>query len=203
MRAVATGLVELMAATAPSGAGSWWEYALLFLAVTASWAGVPGIGSAALAAAAVAASQGHLDLTAVIVVSSVAGEVGGLIGYWIGIRWGTQLLARPGKRQAGRQKLADKGELAYRRWGRLAVFVTPAIISGTAKMRMAQFAVWNLIASVAFTLSVAATAYGIGRVSTGHQSAKDVAILLVGLVMIVVVVFVRRRRHRGAPGAPA
>ena len=36
-----------------AGLGStWWQYLLLFLAVAASWAGVPVIGTAALGAAA-------------------------------------------------------------------------------------------------------------------------------------------------------
>jgi hypothetical protein len=53
-----------------AGLGStWWQYLLLFLAVAASWAGVPVIGTAALGAAAVAASQRRLDLAAVIVVA--------------------------------------------------------------------------------------------------------------------------------------
>ncbi len=181
---------------------SWWEYLLLLLAVTASWAGVPGVGGAAVAAAAVSASQGNLKLAAVIVVSVIAGEVGGLIGYYIGHHWGTQILARPGKRQVGRQKLMDKGEKAYAKWGRLAVFFTPAIISGTARMKLSQFAVWNLIASIGFTLSVAATAYGVGRVTTGHHSTEDIVILSSGLVMsaVLILVFVRRhRRHKLKP----
>ena len=50
-----------------AGLGStWWQYLLLFLAVAASWAGVPAIGTAALGAAAVAASQGKLNLAAVL-----------------------------------------------------------------------------------------------------------------------------------------
>ena len=62
-----------------AGLGStWWQYLLLFLAVAASWAGVPVIGTAGLGAAAVAASQQKLQLAAVIVVAVVAGEVGGL-----------------------------------------------------------------------------------------------------------------------------
>src|SRR5947209_9622626 len=79
----------------------WWQYLLLFVAVTASWAGVPFIGSAAAGAAGVAASQGRLSLVAVIATVTVAGEIGGLIGYAIGIRWGRELLERPGRRQAG------------------------------------------------------------------------------------------------------
>ena len=182
---------------------NWWEYLLLFLAVMASWAGVPAIGSAAVAAAAVGASQGNLNLDAVIVVSVIGGEAGGLTGYSIGHHWGTQLLARPGKGQAGRQQLLDKGERAYAKWGRLAVFFTPAIISGTARMKLSQFIVWNFIASIGFTLSVAATAYGIGRVSTGHRSTEDIVILVLGLVTSVLLIFVfvrRHRRHKLVPG---
>ncbi|MGA8727063.1 MAG: hypothetical protein WB565_18670 [Acidimicrobiales bacterium] len=197
---MSAGWAHLVASTTTSSnlGSNWWEYSLLFLAVMASWAGVPAIGSAAVAAAAVGASQGNLNLAAVIGISVVAGEVGGLAGYYIGHHWGTQILARPGKRQVGRQQLLDKGEQAYAKWGRLAVFFTPAIISGTAKMKLSQFTVWNLLASVAFTLSVAATAYGFGRVTTGHQSTEDVLILLFGLALsaLLVTLFVRRhRRH--------
>ncbi len=200
------GLWSHVATTSALGSSSWWEYCLLFLAVLASWAGVPAIGSTAVAAAAVGASQGNLNLAAVMITASVAGEVGGLIGYHVGFRWGRQILARPGKRQRGRQKLMDNGERAYAKWGRLAVFFTPAFISGTAKMQRNQFAVWNFIASVGFSVSVAATAYGVGRVSTGHHSTTDILILIVGLSMstLLIVVFTRRRRRHkaGATVAP-
>ncbi len=107
---------SLMATTAPD---TWWQYVALFLAVTASWAGVPFIGAAATGAAGVAASQGNLVLAWVIVVTIVAGEVGGVVGYGIGDRWGRQLLQRPGKHQEGRVKLVEKGEAAYAAMGSL------------------------------------------------------------------------------------
>jgi membrane protein DedA with SNARE-associated domain len=186
-------------------AGTWWQYLLLFLAVTASWAGVPFIGATATGAAGLAASQGALDLAAVIVVATVAGEVGGLLGYAIGVRWGRRLMERPGRHQAGRQKVMARGEEAYAKWGRLAVFFTPAIVSGTAKMRHGQFALWNFVASLAFALSVTASAYGLGRIVTGHHSARDVAILLGGVAVgvLLVAVFVRRHRRFKAAQAPA
>ena len=93
--------------------GAWWQYLLVFLAVAASWAGVPLIGTAALGAAAVAASQRRLDLAAVIVVSVIAGEAGGLGGYAIGRRWGRRLLERPGRHQARREKVMERGESLY------------------------------------------------------------------------------------------
>ncbi|HXA33677.1 MAG TPA: hypothetical protein VNV87_15595 [Acidimicrobiales bacterium] len=173
-----------------------WEYVLLFVAVMVSWAGVPLVGSAALGAAAVGASQGNLNIAAVIVIAAIAGELGGIIGYRVGGRWGRQLIERPGIRQAGRQQLMAKGERAYAKWGRLAVFFTPAIISGAAKMEQGQFIVWNFVASTGFALAVAPTAYGAGKVATGHNSTKDVVILIFGLAMSALLVTMLVRRHR-------
>jgi membrane protein DedA with SNARE-associated domain len=182
-----------------AGLGStWWQYLLLFLAVAASWAGVPAIGTAALGGAAVAASQDKLDLATVIVVSVLAGEAGGLGGYAIGRRWGRRMLERPGRRQAGREKMMARGEKLYARWGWLAVFFTPAIVSGTAKMPAYRFAFWNLLDSLGWSVAVAGSAYGVGRLATGHHAGRDIAILIIGLAagVIVAVVAVRRRRRR-------
>jgi membrane-associated protein len=175
---------------------TWWQYLLLFLAVAASWAGVPAVGTAALGAAAVAASQDKLNLAAVIVVAVIAGEAGGLCGYAIGRRWGQRLLERPGRHQAGREKMLQRGERLYTRWGWLAVFFTPAIVSGTANMPAHRFALWNLLDSLGWSVSVAASAYGVGRLATGHHTGHDFAILALGLAAGVVVAVVARRRHR-------
>jgi membrane protein DedA with SNARE-associated domain len=190
----------MVLAAAGVAVDTWWQYLLLFFAVAASWAGIPFIGATALGAAAVAASQGRLNLAVVVGVATVAGEVGGLIGYAVGDRWGQFLLERPGKHQEGRRRMVEKGEQAYAKWGRLAVFFTPAVVSGTAKMRHGQFVLWNLIASLAFAVSVAASAFGIGRVVTGHTTLHDVVTLLVGLAVgaLVMFWFVRVHRRRSA-----
>jgi membrane protein DedA with SNARE-associated domain len=166
---------------ATDATATWWHYLVLFLAVAASWAGVPFIGTTVAGAAGVAASQGNLDLTAVVVVATAAGELGGLIGYDIGFRGGRELLGRPGRHQARRQSLMAEGERAYAKWGGLAVFFTPAIVSGTTKMRHRRFAFWNLLASLGFALSVTASAYGIGKLATGNHTAHGLTALLVGL----------------------
>jgi len=141
----------------------------------------------------------------VIVVSVIAGEVGGLGGYAIGRRWGRRLLDRPGRHQAGRQKMMQRGQSLYARWGWLAVFVTPAIVSGTAKMPPYRFAVWNLLDSLGWSVSVAASAYGVGRLATGHHTGHDIAILIVGLGAgaLVAVAAVRRHRRRRRPDVVA
>ncbi|HEY6471521.1 MAG TPA: DedA family protein [Acidimicrobiales bacterium] len=194
----------MVLATAGVAADTWWQYLLLFLAVAASWAGVPAIGATALTAAGVAASQGKLNLAVVVLVATAGGEVGGLIGYAVGDRWGRVLLDRPGKHQEGRRRIVEKGEVAYARWGRLAVFFTPAIVSGTAKMRHGQFVLWNLIASLAFSVSVAASAFGFGRLVTGNHTVHDIVTFIVGLAVGVLIMmwFVRHRRRSAAKRAP-
>jgi membrane protein DedA with SNARE-associated domain len=193
-------LATMLAVTAPGGPA--WQYVVLFLAVAASWAGVPVIGATALGAAGAAASQGDLDLAVVIAVATVAGEVGGLAGYAIGDRWGQELLERPGKHREGRERMVARGERAYARWGRVAVFFTPAIVSGTAKMQHGEFVLWNLIASFVFSVSVAASAFGIGRLVTGDHSAFDIGTLVVGLAAAVILMLYvwRRRRVRARSG---
>jgi membrane protein DedA with SNARE-associated domain len=176
--------------------GSWWIFLIVFLAVSASWAGVPVIGGIAAGTAGALASQDELGLAAVVAVVAVAGEVGGLIGYGIGSRWGRALVARPGKRQEFRRSALAKGERFYARWGRLAVFVTPAIVSGTANMRRREFAVWNFLAALGFALCTVAGAYGLGRLLTGHHAAKDFAILILGVGLGAGLYLTGRHLHR-------
>ena len=143
----------------------------MFLAVAASWVGgVPFVGTVGPGAAAVAASQKKLDLVA--------------------------LLERPDRHQVGREKMMQRGERLYARWGWLAVFVTPAIVSGTAKMPPFRFAVFNLLDSLGWSVSVAASAYGVSRLATGHHTGHDVAILIIGLAAAVLGAITAVRRHR-------
>jgi membrane protein DedA with SNARE-associated domain len=189
------------AAQAPVAA---WQYALLFLGVVLSWAGVPGIGTLAMGTAGVLASQGQLDLAVAVAVATIGGEVGGAIGYQVGDRWGRSLLERPGKHREGRRRMVDKAEVAYRRWGWLAVFFTPSVVSGAAKMGFGRFLAWNLVDALVVSVSVVASAYGIGRLATGHHDTEDVVALLVGLAatVLAVVATVRRRRRRAHGDAP-
>ena len=59
----------LAAAESPVSAGSW-AYLGIFALVMLGWAGIPGIGATVLGAATVAASQGRLNLAAVLVTAA-------------------------------------------------------------------------------------------------------------------------------------
>src|SRR5215469_9450090 len=90
-----------------------WAYLAILAATAAGYMGVPVIGTAVIGAAAVFASQGKLNIAAVLIVAAIGCEVGGLGGFRIGYRWGRQFLERPGPALEWRKKTIAKGEEVY------------------------------------------------------------------------------------------
>lgn len=188
--------MHALAAAGSSVSDDFWTYLGIFALVTLGWAGIPGIGATVLGAATVAASQGKLNIAAVLIVAIIAVEVGGLVGYSVGVRWGRELLSHPGPLLARRQGILTAGEAMYVKWGRLAVFFTPCMVSGIARMKYSQFVVWNFLAGAAYVISVGFSVYGAGKVATGHHDAVSVGSLVVGIAVGVTVFLFGRRYYR-------
>ena len=183
-----------------------WAYLLVFVLVAIGWAGIPAIGGAVIAGAAVLASEGHLNFAGVLVASLLGTEAGGLAGYAIGVRWGRDLLNHPGLWLDRRRRALSAGEVMYAKWGRLAVFFTPVLVSGIVRMKYSQFVVWNFLAGAVYVLSVGPAAYGAGKVASGQGSLGDVGAIVGGIAVGVAAFLLARRyyrRHkaRRAPGA--
>ena len=176
--------------------GGLWAYLVVFALVAIGWAGIPAIGGTVIAAAAVLASEGHLNIAGVLVASLLGTEVGGLTGYAIGIRWGRDLLNHPGPWLGRRQRALSGGEVLYGRWGRLAVFFTPVLVSGIVKMKYAQFVVWNFLAGAVYVLSVGPAAYGAGKFASGQGSLGDVGAIVGGIAVGVAAFLLARRYYR-------
>ena len=195
-----------LAAGGSTVSGDVWAYLAVFALVAVGWAGVPAIGGAVIAGAAVLASQGHLNIGAVLAVAVLGTEAGGLAGYSIGLRWGRAIMTHPGPWLARRERAVAAGEALYAKWGRLAVFFTPCLVSGIAKMKRAQFAVWNFLAGAVYVLSVGPAAYGVGKVSSGQVSLGSVGSLIAGVAVgagavVLGVRYHRRRKARRATQA--
>ncbi len=188
--------MHTLAAASTAASGGFWAYLVLFALVTVGWAGFPGIGGAVLGAAAVLASQGKLNIAAVLITGLIGIEAGGMAGYALGIRWGRALLSHPGPVLARRQRTLAAGEALYAKWGRLAVFFTPCMISGIARMKYAQFLIWNFVAGAAYVFSVGLTAYGAGKVSSGQQDPSGVGSLIAGIAAGACVIMLGRRYYR-------
>jgi len=193
-----------LAAAGSTGAPGLWAYLVLFIAAAAGYMGVPVIGTAVISAAAVFASQGELNIVAVLIVAALGCEVGGLGGFRIGYRWGRELLERPGPALEWRKKAVTKGEEVYQKWGRAAVFVTPSIVSGALEMKFRQFVVWNFLAGTVFVVSVGAAAYGTGKVATGQTDPVSLFMLIGGVAVAagcLLIVGRHYRRHKARAAA--
>jgi membrane-associated protein len=196
-------MYPIAAASSPAPYGTW-AYLAVFALMTLSFAGIPAVGAAVVGWAAVLASQGKLNIVAVLLVAAIGAEVGGLAGYSVGDRWGRKLVDRPGRGQERRQKAVARAEAIYAKWGRLAVFFTPTLVSGMLKMKYSQFVVWNFVVGAVFVLSVGPAAYGAGKVSEGEQDWGSLGALVAGLAIaagcaVLAARYYRRRKARRLP----
>jgi membrane protein DedA with SNARE-associated domain len=182
-----------------------WAYLAVFVLMALTFIGIPAVGPAVVGWAAVLASQGRLNIVVVLIVAALGAEAGGLIGYGIGARWGRGLLDHPGPWQQRRQNAVARAEAVYAKWGRLAVFVTPTLISGVLRMKYSQFVVWNFVVGSVYVLSVGPAAYGAGKVVANEQDWESLGALVTGLAIaaccaVLAARYYRRRRARRFAG---
>jgi membrane-associated protein len=195
MAATAGTLALVIAAATPAGVGG---YAVLYLAVAASWIGIPIVGAGALAAAGVLASEGELSIWLVLLVASFAAWTGGFVGYWLGRRMGGLVTDGKGRRRRQRRHAMASAERLYRRWGRLAVFLTPTWVSGALRMPLRTFLVWNALAAIFSTMTAALGAYGIGTAVLGQLAARRgvLALAVAAMTLVASILVLHRRRRR-------
>ena len=112
-------------------------------------------------------------------------------------------IARTGGRwRQQRQRAMAAGERMYRRWGRVAVFVTPTWVSGAMRMPRNAFLVWNALAAIVSTCIAVLGAYGIGAAVLGQLAKKRGVIALVLAVLALAAVIIALVRHRAPDEGP-
>src|SRR5437763_16213373 len=134
--------------------------------------GLPLPGETALIAAGILASEGHLSIELVILVAAGAAIVGDNVGFWIGRRGGRRLLELPGPLARHRQRLLERGEEVFRRYGPKTVFfgrwfsglrIASAWLAGVNRMPWGTFLVYNALGGICWAGSVAPRSYWAGN----------------------------------------
>lgn len=147
-------------------------YPVLFLLVAAESSGVPVPGETSLITAAVLASQGQLEIAAVIPLAALAAIVGDNVGYQIGRHGGRWLLQRPGPFHRQRLQVLERGEPFFERHGSKAVFfgrfllglrVWASWLAGATHMRWRWFFFWNAVGGICWATGVGLLAYYLGH----------------------------------------
>ncbi len=176
------------------------QYALvlLFLLIAIESAGIPLPGETALVASGVLASQGKLNIVAVVVVAAVAAIVGDNAGYWIGRLGGRRLLARWRLVHRHAQRVLPRAERLFARHGGKTVFfgrfiavlrITAAWMAGISHMPWWRFLAFNTAGGILWATLVGLVAYYLGHAAAdaiqtyGLYAAGAIAL---GVVFVLV-----------------
>jgi membrane-associated protein len=169
--------------------GLWVVFGVVFLEV----GGLPFIpGETALIAAGVLASQGHGGIVGDIVLAALAAVLGAGVAYFIGRRWGRDLLAFWDWFERLSKPGVDRSERFFERHGPKAVFLgrfvpvlraTLGWMAGVGRMSPLRFALWNVVGAVAWASAIGLLAYYGGRAAAsavqdyGYYGAAGIALV--------------------------
>ena len=183
-----------------------YTYPALLLLVLVESLGVPLPGEIALVTAAAYASHGRISIYIVIALAAAGASIGGVLGYWIGIRGGLPLIVRYGAYVGIRRSHVAKAHEFFERngsatilFGRfIAVLRTwAAVIAGTASMSFTKFVTYNTIGSVVWAIAFGTLGYYFGRdlpLLETYISRASFGIVIVGAVLATVFVLYTRRK---------
>jgi len=174
------------------------DYAALGAASFASWVGVPGPGEPLLIAAGVLAAKHKLSISEVLLVASVTATLGGVVGWWIGLKFGRRLMSSRGPLHSLRQRALERGDEVFERWAAPAVLLTTSWIAGIHHVRPSVYMLWNLVGAVAWAVGIGLGGYFAGP-PVIHFVDKLGWVTVIGILALVTVgvgLEVARRRRR-------
>ena len=169
--------------------------------------GIPLPGEIALVTAAAYAGIAHnVSVSGVILMGALGATVGGVLGYWIGIKGGLPLLTRYGGYVGVRKSHIEKAHAFFERngaktilFGRfVAVLRTwAAVIAGAACMSFKRFVAYNTLGSIVWAIVFGWLGYYFGHdlpLLQHYISRASLAILIALTLGMAVWVILRRRR---------
>ncbi len=182
-----------------------YTYPALLLLVLVESLGIPLPGEIALVTAAAYAASGHISIYIVIIVAALGAIVGGILGYWIGLKGGLPLVARYGRYVGVRNSHIDRAHAFFERngsktilFGRFIALLRTwaAVVAGAASMSFPMYVICNTISSVVWAIVFGVLGYTFGHdlpVLEKYISRASYGVLVLVLVGSGVFLIIRRR----------
>lgn len=180
-------------------------YVGLFIGLVLSSMGIPVPSEALLPLAGILVSQGRMDLTTVIIVSTLGQATGAVFAYWIGAKGGVALLHRYGKYvffSKHEMKVAHK---LFEKYGTGITFIgrcLPGVRSyiafppGIAGMPFLPFFLMTILGSLVWTLFWVLIGYYLADQLKQVEGVVHVIAIIVAVALVVAVFWYLRRRIR-------
>ena len=190
-----------------------YTYPVLLLLVLLESLGVPLPGEIALVTAAAYASSGNISITIVIALAALGASVGGVLGYWIGIKGGLPVVTRYGGYIGVRKSHVDRAHAFFERngsktilFGRFVAILRTwaAIVAGAAAMSFTKFVTYNTIGSIVWAIVFGWLGFYFGRdlpLLEKYISRVSFGVLIVGVVGIALF-FLMKRGKAGPESTP-
>jgi len=184
-----------------------YTYPVLLALVLLESLGIPLPGEIALVTAAAYASLGHISIYVVVLLAAIGASVGGVLGYWIGIRGGLPLVAHYGGYIGVRKSHIDKAHAFFERngaktilFGRFIALLRTwaALVAGAACMSFRRFVAYNTLGSVIWAIVFGWLGFYFGRdlpLLESYISRASFSLLI--LLAIGVPTFIIWQRRRG------
>ena len=169
--------------------------------------GIPLPAEAALIAAGFfAARTHHLDIWSLIGAGIVAAILGEVVGFWIGRRFGHQLLVRHGARLGFTEGRIRIGQWLFVRYGGRFVFVArflpflrnmAAVLAGTNSMAQHSFYFASSTAAAAWIVCYGLASYSFGEAFAHVASPAAVVLGLAAALIVLAMSTVHRANAAG------
>lgn len=191
---------------------STYGYAAIFLLSVLQSCCIPTSSELTLGFAGLLASQGKLNLAAVIFVGTAGEVVGAYIAWFIGRYGGRAAVDRYGKYLLLTHHDLDRAEAWYDRHGNAGVFfgrLLPvirnfvAVPAGVAEVPLVRFGLMTAAGSLVWITAMASIGYGLG--GSYHKIAKgfSYAGYVLGAAVVVAIIFIIWHRYRSYKAAVA
>ena len=189
----------------------WYGYATLFAIVFAETGLLVGFflpGDSLLFTVGVVAGAGRLDLTATIILLSVAAIAGDGVGYYLGSRTGPKIFSRPDSRFFKQEYVRRTHEFYEKHGGKTIVYArfVPIIrtfapfIAGVGSMSYRRFLSFNVFGGIGWVVLMVFSGYFLGGVPFIRRNFEKVvlAIIVISVLPIILEYFRgTRRQNRG------
>ncbi|GHV28707.1 membrane protein [Synergistales bacterium] len=153
------------------------------------------------------ASQGSMNIFAVVLCGTAGSLLGALFNYFIALKWGRRLFDKYGKYFFISGETLDKADAFFEKHGHISTFTSRllpvirqyvSLPAGLARMNLPKFCAYTVLGSGIWVSVLAAIGYCVGAGGDGmHSVLKRVTLMLILFCVLIVALYMYKLKKGG------